>query len=233
MAKKILKGPRLIQGKEVEFVLVRSSAYGDHYRRKRGSVKKASLNATVAANAKRASTINNASKPLYAQLKQYGKEFCESMLWQQLLKRAWQSVTDKPEDLLATVTGLELNSKYPFRRFATGTIVQIKTEKKKIYVTLKNIMAPSLKTAGDCYFFEVCLVLFGDGFADGNCTVMRTPWMDKGKVLRAHVFEFERPAKMKYYMVCVKLQSGRNEQAGGGLAGMGVRVMGSARCDGT
>jgi hypothetical protein len=91
---------------------VKSRTYGKHIRAARGSKTTATVNDVLSAHAEKTNTLNAAAKTVHDLLKLYSDIFREGQLWQNILSRMRKAKHTDFEELLYTLNGLELNSRY-------------------------------------------------------------------------------------------------------------------------
>lgn len=228
MAKNINPIIRL-QGSFQNMVFVKSKAYGDHVRSVRGSKKAAAINETLQAHADKTAVINNAAKKVHDLLKVYAGNFKESLLWQQLLSRMRKSLSHEFDALLQSLNGLEINSKYPLKRFGKIPVAAIEVKRQKLLLTFQCYTQPFIKNNTDCYYYEACVLFFSSKKESDCYLTTQTTWIKINEQPATWLFEFEIPARTKYYLVCLKMQSGIAEVEQVTMGSMGIGVVNSGR----
>lgn len=218
-----------LQGNFQNIVFVKSKVYGDHVRSKRGSIKPASVNDTLQAHADKTKTINAAAKRVHDLLKAYAGNFKESLLWQELLSRMRKSTTIEFVALLQQLDGLDINSKYPLKRFGKIPTVLIKLTRKKLLLTLNCYIPPHFKNGNDSYYYEVCVLFFNKKNEQDELTTAQTEWMDKVDKVKNWLFEFDVSKRAEYFLVLLKMQSGMELQEKVELGSVGIGVVGGGR----
>lgn len=224
MAKNINPIIRL-QGSFKDMVFVKSRTYGDHVRAMRGSVKQATVNEKLQFHADKTAVVNEAAKRVHDLVKVYADNFKESILWQQLLSCMRKSTTDHFDSFLKQLNGLEINSKYPLKRFGKIPVATIEIKKKKLLLTLSCYTKPVFKNDADCYFYEVCILFFGTRKENDCYTLGQTEWIKKDEQPINWLFKFDMPARTKYYLVCLKMYGGIGLQEKSDMGSVGIAVV--------
>ncbi len=224
MAKKKKKpDPELLPAKEVT---VKSHAYGVHTRASRGSQTPVKLNDAFREHVSKTAAVNGTAKRVHDLLKVAGAGFKEAMLWQKMLSRMRKGASDSVEDLLITLEGMELNEKYPLRRFTGRVLPQVKPGKDTLAVSLPALSPTYNKSSDTQYGCELWLLALGKKEKDDALLKRESVWMDKEAAPKEIEFVFAMPAKMKHYLLCLHFMSGNEGKATGTLASRGMGVVG-------
>lgn len=209
-------------------VTVKSRAYGVHTRAARGSKTPIAINDALKENVARTAAINGVAKRVHDLLKIAGAHFKEAMLWQKMLSRMRKAPSVEMADLLAALKGMELNEKYPLRRFTGMVLLRVKHHKDSLTVNLKPMVLQAGKSTGTQYGYELWLLALGKKAKDDAIAKQQSVWMDKETKTTEVEFMFEVPPKMKHYLLCLHFMCGNEDRATGTLAsrGMGIVEMG-------
>lgn len=205
-------------------VLVKSRTYGEHYRAARGTKKTAILNVSLSAQAEKTSVINKAAKAVYDALIFYSEGFREGQLWQAMLSRMRKANNISFENLLLSLKRLELNSRYPIKRFGNIPLFTVDNKKKVLNVQMKLFMPPHLNN-GNCYQYTLVVLMLNSKGVCLQHSVATTEWINKNEKLNTFDFSFEKPARAKYFLFCLELKGGVNGVATNTLASRGIVIV--------
>ena len=227
MPKKI-KRNKLLPPAMHDVVYVNSSTYGKHTRAARGSKTPAVVNNILATYAAKTSALNVAAKSVYDVLKLYSEGFREGQLWQHILSRMRKAASMNFEDLLYSLDGLEINSRYALKRFGSVPMLTIQAGRKEVLIEMKPVMPPCLNKHDNCYQYEIIVLLFNSKGICVQHAVQATGWFNEKEIFNKHVFNFDTPVKVKYYLLCLALQGGINGIARDIFASKGMRIVGAS-----
>ena len=228
MAKKKAKSSKkLLPAKEIT---VKSRAYGEHTRAARGSKTPVELNAAFTSHVAKTVVVNSIAKRVHDPIKLCGKGFKEAMLWQVMLSRMRKAASNDTQDLLAAITGMELNSKYPLDRFMPTCAPSLEWGKQTCRIRLRDGMSPHIKSSDTQYLYELYLLMLGKEPKHDVLVSGRSEWMEKGRTTGEIVFSFEVPVTMKYYVVCLHFMSGKNGKPTETMASRGMKITGTGKC---
>jgi hypothetical protein len=89
----------------------------------------------------------------------------------------WKSLSNEFEALLQSLTGLEINSKYPLKRFGKIPAASIEVKRQKLLLTLQCYTKPFIKNNTDCYYYKAC-TLFLNSKKESDCYLTaQTAWI--------------------------------------------------------
>ena len=220
--KKVKSAKKLRPAKEIT---VKSRAYGEHTRAARGSKTPVELNDAFKLYKTKTILVNTIAKRVHDLLKVCGAGFKEAMLWQVMLSRMRKAASDEVMDLLIALKGMELNSKYPLQRFINTPVSGIQSGKKKITVSISNLMPPDIRSDDTQYYFEMFLLVLGKEVKQDRIISKRTEWMDKEKSAGEIIFHSDVPNKAKYCALCLHFATGKNEKETGTMASRAMRIV--------
>ena len=220
--KKVKSSKKLLPAKEIT---VMSRAYGVHTRAARGSKTPVALNDVLKENVAKTALINSAAKRVHDLLKICGIHFKEAMLWQVMLSRMRKAISTDITDLLLTLTGMELNSRYPLSRFVYAGAPGVVWSKKKCVVTLQSSMSPRIKTNDTHYLYELYVLTLGKDVKHDGLVSGQTEWREKGSSAREIVFSFDLPHQVLHYVVCLHIMTGKEDKVTGTLASKGMNII--------
>ena len=219
--KKAATKKKLIPHKEVK---VKSLAYGEHTRAARGSKTPVGLNEAFALHNAKTVAVSSTAKRVHDLLKRCGTHFKEAMLWQTMLSRMRKAASDDVITLLATLKGMDLNSRYPMSRFAYPTVISVAWDQKKCVVALRGGQ-PHVKNGDTQYCYEVYLLIFGKDAEEDGVVSGTSEWMKEGEDTDVMRFEFAVPSAVTYYVICVHLMTGHNGRETGTLASRAMKIL--------
>ena len=205
-------------------VVVKSRAYGVHERAARGSKTPVVINDVLQKNVAKTVVVTAKAKRVHDMLKICGEHFKEKMLWQEMLSRMRMAASIEALDLLAALKGMELNSRYPLKRFAHPLVRDVKWDKKGCEMVMSKGY-PHWKFDDTEYCYEVFLLMLGKEAGENGLVNGRSDWLkaeDKDGEIR---FEFIVPEKVVYYLVCLHFMTGKDGKETGMLANRGMRIL--------
>ena len=206
-------------------VSVNSHTYGKHTRAARGTMIPAIINDVLAAHAAKTEAINAAAKAVYDVLKIYTTGFRGGQLWQHILSRMRNARSMHFEDLLRSLGGMEINSRYALARFGSVPEFAIEMNRKNMQTEMKPLMPPHLNKKDNCYQYELFVLLFSGKGVCIQHAMQQTKWINDKEAPGKQVFNFEKPANTKYYLLCLHLQGGINGIATDVLGSRGMALM--------
>jgi hypothetical protein len=219
------KNNKALQRSIIEVVQVNSHTYGKHTRAARGSKTIATTNEVLTAHAENTNTLNTAAKSVYDVLKLYSKGFREGQLWQAMLSRMRKARLVHFEELLRTLEGLELNSRYALTRFGELPVLSIKNNKRELQIEMHQNAPPHLNKNDNCYQYELIAMLFNSKGVCVQHTMYKTKWFNKKEAIHKEVYTIQKPAIAKHYLLCLHLQTGINGIATDTLATRGMAIV--------
>lgn len=223
------KRTKLIQANTNKTVTVNSRTYGKHTRAARGSKTPAVLNDVLTAHAERTSVINKAAKAVYDVLKFYSEDFREGQLWQGILSRMRRANNLHFETFLKALDGLDLNSRYALERFGNVPMFAVEIGKHEIQFEMKPYVPPHLHKKDNCYYYSLIVLLFNNKGVCVQQGMQATEWIDKKDILRNKVFRFQKPAGVKFWLLCLELNGGVDGAATNTLASRGMMIVKALR----
>jgi hypothetical protein len=136
MKKKISK-PKT-QNNLLSLTTVYSRTYGVYERAARGSFKPARLNAR---RSKELGVITGFASEVHNLLKVHAGAFKENLFWQNMLSRLHKVTAITPTAMLQSLAGLELNSRYPLKRFDDTFFIHTETRKYEMDIQAEDMGA--------------------------------------------------------------------------------------------
>jgi hypothetical protein len=214
-----------LQGTIGDRTFVKSKANdGEGYvRATRGTYKPAQCNGVLEENSKRTSVLNGAAKPVHDALKQLAGSFKQRNLWQQILSRMRRATATTHGQLYASLKGLEINDAYPLERLVQIPEVAVRSAQDVLLVRLNALMHSSYSKKQYCC---ALFVLWIDGERQ-HCAIASeaTAWIEFKAPVAVHEFSFGIPEVARYYILCLKVETGSEAKVVESFGGMGMRIL--------
>ena len=229
MAKK--KAGKIKLKKEAAPVTVRSYAYGEHTRAARGSIKPVTLNEAFIAKGKQLPVINALASEVHSLLKQHAGKFKESMFWQKMLSRMHGATDTTPAALLKSLTGLELNSRYPLQRLGAPAFIITMLLKNQLTIELQNRHTLHFNNKVTAYRYDVIVLFFNSKCKTTGDVVLNSKWFTVDEAAGVTTFDVALPKSSKFYLLCLRLHGGKDDEPLNELGSQGMQVV-KIVCDG-
>lgn len=127
----------LLQGTHDGITFVKSPTYGDHIRRPRGTIKKATLNNALKAQSKKTIAANGPAKIIKDAIDPFRRRFYDGKLWFRLLAMVQEASADGHPFDFSKLKPFELNATYPLDRLLKLDVnTTINGEKTRLHVDL-------------------------------------------------------------------------------------------------
>lgn len=222
-----------LQGTLGGITFVQSVAYGDHVRQPRGTHKEAPLNSVLQKNADATGLVNKTASPVLKALKRRFGGFAQTSLWTRMTGRLFKAPSLRPEDLLYSLRGMEVNERYPLARVLPAVpAIEERCRKSKLEVSVQTLSYCFFDRAlrADSYFYEF-IVLWLDG-SSGRCEseAVETRWIALGDALPEYELFFEKPRWARQYLLLAGVQAGREQRPAESFTAMGAQVLKSGIC---
>jgi hypothetical protein len=151
---------RLVNGKE-----------GPHWQRKRGTVKAATLNSTLALSASLTKPSNEAAKRVAVALKEFTRYMVPGRLTARVAGAFKKSYFKKEKMDFSLLEGFEFQQEYPFEKLCGGRIT-LKEEKGALYIHIPvgDLYVKKQSDIVNGYHLEAIL-LFGDPGKEGGLRI--------------------------------------------------------------
>lgn len=209
-------------------VVVKSHAYGEHTRSARGSIKPAILNDALVAKGKAVAVINELAREVHNLLKLYAGFFKESMFWQKMLSRMHAAPAVTPVALLGSLAGLELNDRYPLKRFGASFFVTVTSQNGNLAIALKEYNAPRFNSKVTAYRYDVMVLFFNvKGKATGD-VLLSSDWFVTNAGADNIQFYITPPEFSNLYLICLRLHGGTGDEAINELGTQGMQIVKAA-----
>jgi hypothetical protein len=184
--------------------------YGSHVRVKRGTIKPATINGTLKANANRSAELNQLASPLYQLLIANAGINRDGGAWARILSRFRAVDSNNPFTLLQQLKGLNMHDKYPVSSVWNIPAVSINITPKQLLAYMRNGQHPHftrLKEA-DAYRYQLTAFFRDDKTKKWQLDAVYTEWMTVADNDNAYDFIFDRPQGNGIYVLCIRLEAG-------------------------
>ena len=204
----ILNGILRVKGNVGELVFVN---FGQkiYVRRKRGTIKPATVNKKFQTNVARNKKIMQTAKPIHTILGEYAGRKRLGRFWPNMLSRLRKTSDDKLETHLECLANLDIFENYPLSNCIVMNDYQLNTYKDHFSIDLKltgHASFANKKT--NCYYYELIAILWGKDRKITEYKSIPTPWIYKGNRKPKINMKFERTRWDKYYLIALKLKGG-------------------------
>jgi hypothetical protein len=198
-----------LRGTFDELTFVKSKAYGDHVRAKRGTRKKAELNGVLKREVKRLISANVPAKILKDAIDPHCGTLKAGRLWQRLLSLFRKQLKDNGVSDFTRIERFEINDEFRFERFlhVEPTIKFLKKE-SILQVDVSYDGRPRFGRARyiDGYRFTVIGI-----YPDMKKKTAQTVAVESGILPLSEVasplsFQLDVPEKTKSYVVAIKIE---------------------------
>jgi len=205
----ILNGILRVKGNVGELVFVN---FGQtiYVRRKRGTLKPATVNKKFQQNVDRNEEVMHTAKPIHTIFTEYAGGKSTGRFWTNMLSRIRKCSNDDLETHLESLEDLEI-----FQNYQLSKRVLLKDFKLNIYkdhfkVDLEFKGHASFKNEeNNCYYYELIAILWGKDKEITEYKSIPTPWFYKRNRKPRINVKFERTKWDKYYLLALKLQGGK------------------------
>ena len=208
---------------------------GDKYyaRRKRGTVKKASINEGFRKSVNRNAAAIKTAMPINSILADYAGKIREGAFWQRLLKCIKKCPDDNFDTHLQSLSGVELNSLHQLSANSLVRPYAITCLPNQITVTLKFNHHFRFRYERNCYYYDLIAIRWDKNGEVNDHDCVPTPWIylndpppDLNAVFKRSIFD-------KYYLFALKVTAGLNGGREDGMADMAMAILGGGILDST
>jgi len=212
----------------IEKVRVKSRAYGTHFRAKRGTYKKAKLNAACKKQSKQLISANRPSKILKDAIAPYRDGLEGGPMWSNLLSMFNKQVDDYGAFDFGKVEPFEVHPAHPLGRFLTAsTDVRANNAKSELEVSISYGSHPWFPKSPYIDGYKVTVIGI---FPDLKKNTARTVAMEseimglKGKAAPLKV-QLAIPKKATTFLICIKMEGCSEGEVNDTPATMGMRMV--------
>jgi hypothetical protein len=207
-------------------VLVRSKAYGDHYRRKRGTVKPARLNDDLKLSTKLIGAADQYAKAVKDALDPFREDFKDGKLWQRLVRLFKKQLREVRQVDLKALEEFECHTLFPLVRILHRDITaSVSAQRKTLEVevmTYGDVKADWEKAAD---YRQILIVVFYDAKLDAD-VVSETVYFPLGQEKRnKQKVSFSIPPKAVTALVALRCDFWRKGRPAGGNGRKGMEIL--------
>jgi hypothetical protein len=219
-----------LKGTIGNMTFVKSPTYGDHIRAKRGTHKKAEMNAACKRQSKKLVKGNTPAKIIKDAIDPYRQDFREGKMWQRLVS-AVQKQGDPAAFDFSKMKPFEIYDRYRLRRFFD---LETKTRVDKA----RSVLRVAIRLNGCPHFTQTPFV---DGYRIGVIAIF--PDVKDAKARTAAVYseimpvteaspppmEVPFPPKAKTFLICVRVEGFEKGEADVTVPSKGMRIVEGGR----
>lgn len=218
-----------LQGTIAGLTFVRSRAYGDHVRSKRGTYKRADVNEALKQESKTLVSANVPAKIFKNAIDPYRSNIMGGTLWQRLVSMFRKQLKDFGSIDFAKIERFEVHADYPFDRFL---LLQptITFEKKNyiLHVNMEYDHHPKFKVKDiDGYRFTVITIFPDLEKKTAKTVAVQSNVIGLSKNISPLQLQLKVPAKAKSFIVCVRIEGYVRDEVSSTRTTNGLCVFGS------
>lgn len=217
-----------LQGTYDGITYVKSSAYGNHIRAKRGTHKKAVLNPGWEKQNKKLVRSNIPAKIIKDAINPYRKDFYDGNLWTRLISMTNEQDLDDGQFDFAKLRPFEIHKAYPLARLLNVvTNTNVDRERSELQVSLTYNIHPDFDESltVDGYRFGVIAIFPG---LENNGAKTEAVYSDiierTGNVVPLHM-RVPVPSGAQAFLICVRVDGYKDGGQYGTLASKGMKMV--------
>ena len=127
--------------------------------------------------------------------------------------------------LLNSLTGLELNSHYPFKRLGMLPFVTAALHKTHISIQLRNDHTLHFNNKASVYRYDVVVLFFNAKGKAADSVEMSSKWFLIHEAAGIISFDAAVPKGSKLYVLCLRIHAGRNDDPLNELSSQAMRIV--------
>ena len=217
-----------LQGTYSDITFVRSRAYGDHVRAKRGTYKEAKVNDAFKSESKQLVGANVPAKIFKDAIDPYRTDIAEGQLWQRLVSIFRRQLNDHGQYDFGRLPQFELHSKHTLGRLLRiSTTTSFDKDDSLLQVTINYDLHPKFTKARnvDGYVLSIIGVFPDSKRKTAAARLVTSETIGLTKSPKPVRFQLEVPKRTKCYVVCVKIEGCVNGIPSGFVSTMGMKVV--------
>lgn len=157
--------------------------------------------------------LNKIAGEINSIIKLYGNRLVPNGFYAKLQSIFRKEPADNRLLLLSGLEGMEINPRYQLGVLNALPAVTVTAGIKSVQVELVVKQHPILRPRmGNCYFFEVLLVLWDKSNKPGVVATKKTKWIYPGTKLPEYEFNFTKNGKSTDYLLCIRESTGKDEE---------------------
>lgn len=207
-------------------ILVKSRAYGDHLRAKRGTHKKARLNAALKKGTVFVREANAAAKLFRDAIEPYRKDIADKLLWPNLLKmfRLQQTKTGRVD--FSQLEPFELHPRYTLHKLLPVQVVRSYDDKTRTLQAVMSYSGPHFRNARIDGYKLTAIVLFPDLKKKTAKTVVEESAILSRKTEQASFdVSVSVPPRAKCFLLCLRIDGYSTGKQSHTIAAKGMKVV--------
>jgi hypothetical protein len=221
-----------LTGTIASLTFVKSRAYGDHVRAKRGTYKKAKLNQGMKEGSARLKEANVPAKLFKDAIDPYRKDLIDGTMWQRLTSLFRRQLKDDGKVDFTRIVGFEIHSRYTFEKFMEVPSVEYRrVNSATLQIDLKYATHPSFTKTKyvDGYQLSV-IAIYGDlkKKKSAKTKVFTSPVIDLSAEAMGFQANLEIPRGAETFLLCVKLAGCEKGKVSNTHTTKGIRVIDAA-----
>ena len=223
-----LKSIIVLQGTFEGITFVRSAAYGDHVRRKRGTHKEAKLNEAMQASGKRLVTTNTPAQIFQNAIKDYRDGLERGSLWRRLLSMFRRQLKASGTFDFGALEPFEIHTKYPLARFPLiHPEVIVDAQNRMLKVDISYSRHPEFERSSFIDGYQLTAVaVFPNLETESAATVAaRSPIIGLKDPVAPIEIRLAIPPEAKTFLVCVRIDGCMGGEVNRTPATMAMRMV--------
>lgn len=221
-----------LQGTYNGITFVKSSAYGNHIRAKRGTHKKAVLNPAYEKQNKKLVKLNIPAKIIKDAIDPHRKDFFDGRLWTRLISLTNEQNLDDGHFDFTKLKPFEIHKAYPLRRLLdVETKTSVDRERDELHVSLTYNIQPAFDSSlsVDGYQFGVIAIFPDLENSKAKTEVVYSDIIElTGNVAPLHM-HVPVPSNATAYLICVRIDGCKKGKPYHTLASRGMMVVEAGR----
>ncbi len=200
-------------------------------RRKRGTVKKATVNEKLLTIANRNAAAIKTAMPINNILADYAGKIREGAFWQRLLSCLKKCKDDNIGTQLQSLAEVELNNEH---KLSVHSLVQahpITFFPDHFTVHLKFNHHVKFRYERNCYYYDLIAIRWDKNGEVNDHDSVPTPWIYRTGAPPKFNLDFRRSKYDKYYLLALKVTAGLNGYRQDGMEDMAMAILSGGRLD--
>lgn len=173
----------------------------------------------------RTAFLNKLASEINKAIEVNSDNFKSPRFYSDLQKRFRRESSNKRCLLLLQLKGMEIHPRYPLEKLGE-TMVNVKAVRNKALVTVKVQRHPNKGVHNaNCYYYEVLMMMWDKSKKAAKYKRQISDWvyMKAGKPV--FEFEFQKPASVTHWLVCLRQRLGMDETLVESFEGEGMKIV--------
>jgi hypothetical protein len=218
-----------LQGTLGLLTFVKSSAYGDHVRTKRGTYTKAVVNDALKRENKMIASANVPAKIFKDAIDPYRDDVPGGQLWQRLVSLFRRQLNDNGKFDFSRMNGFEIHDAHPVERILSLQPT-VTADKKKcfLHVTIIYDRHPNFAKVKDIDGYKFTLIAIYPDLKNKTATTVSTESkiISLADPITPLTSKLQIPAKAHTFIVCIKIEACINDRMTKTITTTGLCVIG-------